>query len=188
MHDEVDTRSLGVIVCLHRAGVGALIVYVHVVYLDAVLGLGVGQDDHTVVYRPLVIAGIQDGAAVQPRHPRHPVIHSTPAGTHRPSHTWNSTHREHPGSQKGMGAGWECGSHNMEMLHAVAVLPVSTSPHHVRFHINSGFARNKTSLFLLHTTGEPHTKFPLFDLCKPSRPSPSPFSPTSTAPLAFAVH
>lgn len=43
-------------------------------------------------------------------------------------------------------------------------------PHHVRFHINSGFTRNKTSLFLLHTTREPQTKFPLFDLCKPGRP------------------
>lgn len=47
-------------------------------------------------------------------------------------------------------------------------------PHHVKFHINSGFTRNKTSLFLLHTTGELQTKFPLFDLCKPGRPSLSP--------------
>lgn len=118
-------------VCLHRAGVGALIVYVHVVYLDAVLGLGVGQDDHTIVYRPLVIAGIQDGAAVQPRYPRDTVIHSTPGGdTQRVTHPERDTHRasrvpERDGSRMGV---WLPSSASMEMLHAVVVLPVSTSP------------------------------------------------------------
>ena len=74
------------IVCLHGAGVGALIVHVHVVDLDAVLSLGVGEDDHAVVYRPLVIASVQDGAAVQPRYPRHPVIHGTPAKEEQEGH------------------------------------------------------------------------------------------------------
>lgn len=103
-------------------------------------------------------------------------------GTHRASHSCNGTHTEHPGPQKGMGAGWECGSSSSasrEMLHTVAVLPVSTSPHHMRFHINCGFARNKTSLFLLRTAREPQTKFPLFDLCK----SANHFYPRSLPPL-----
>lgn len=89
------------IVCLHGAGVGTFIIDIHIVYLDAVLGLGVGEDDHTVVYRPLVIAGIQDGAAVQPRYPCYPVINSTSAKEEtRWSQTWNRSHSEHPHSQK----------------------------------------------------------------------------------------
>lgn len=114
------------IVCLHGAGVGALIVYVHVVYLDAVLGLGVGQDDHAVVYRPLVIAGIQDGAAVQPRYPRDPVIHSTPGGdTQRVTHLERDTQRasrvpKGDGSRMGV---WLPSTASMETVHAMAVLP-----------------------------------------------------------------
>lgn len=105
MHDEVDARCFGVIVCLHRAGVGPLIVHIHVVDLDAVLGFGVGEDDHAVVYRPLVIASIKDGAAVQPRYPRHPVIHGTPAKEEQKGHQPSANaHVEHPSSQKWMGA------------------------------------------------------------------------------------
>jgi len=99
LDDEMDARSLGVIVCLHGAGVGALIVDVHVVYLDAVLGLGVGEDDHAVVYRPLVIAGIEDGAAVQPCYPCDPVIHGTPEKEETEGHKCGgTTHSAYPGS------------------------------------------------------------------------------------------
>ena len=49
LHDEVDAGGLGVVVRLHGAGVGALVVHVHVLDLDAVLGLGVAQEDHAGV-------------------------------------------------------------------------------------------------------------------------------------------
>ena len=49
LHDEVDAGCLGVVVRLHRAGVGALIVHIHILDLDAVLGLGVAQEDHAGV-------------------------------------------------------------------------------------------------------------------------------------------
>lgn len=52
----------------HRTGIGALIVHVHILDHDAALGRRVHQDDHTRVYGPLVIPGIEDGA-VQPGHP-----------------------------------------------------------------------------------------------------------------------
>ena len=37
------------VVRLHGTGVGALVVHVHVLDLDAVLGLGVAQEDHAGV-------------------------------------------------------------------------------------------------------------------------------------------
>ena len=77
LHDEVDTGGLGVVVRLHRAGIGALVVHVHVLDHDAVLGWRVHQDDHTRVYGPLVIPGVEDGAAVQPGHPGDPIIYGT---------------------------------------------------------------------------------------------------------------
>lgn len=83
LHDEVDARCLGVIVCLHGAGVGALIVHVHVVDLDAVLGFGVGQEHHPRVQAPLVIAGIEDAAAVQPGHAGDAVVHGAPGQRQR---------------------------------------------------------------------------------------------------------
>lgn len=83
LHDEMDTRCLGVIVCLHGAGVGALIVHIHILDLDAVLGFGVGQEHHPRVQAPLVIAGIEDAAAVQPGHPGHPVVHGAPGERQR---------------------------------------------------------------------------------------------------------
>ena len=49
LHDEVDAGCLGVVVRLHGAGVGALIVHVHILDLDAVLGLHVAQEDHAGV-------------------------------------------------------------------------------------------------------------------------------------------
>ena len=78
LHDEVDAGGLGVVVRLHGAGVGALVVHVHVLDHDAVLGRRVHQDDHTRVYGPLVIPGVEDGAAVQPGHPGDPIIYGTP--------------------------------------------------------------------------------------------------------------
>ena len=78
LHDEVDAGGLGVVVRLHRAGVGALIVHVHVLDHDAVLGRRVHQDDHTRVYGPLVIPGVEDGAAVQPGYPGDPVVNRAP--------------------------------------------------------------------------------------------------------------
>ena len=78
LHNEVDAGGLGVVVRLHRAGVGALIVHVHVLDHDAVLGRRVHQDDHTRVYGPLVIPGVEDGAAVQPGHPGDPVVNRAP--------------------------------------------------------------------------------------------------------------
>lgn len=83
LHDEMDTRCLGVIVCLHGAGVGALIVHIHILDLDAVLGFGVGQEHHPRVQAPLVIAGIEDAAAVQPGHSGHPVVHGAPGERQR---------------------------------------------------------------------------------------------------------
>ena len=77
LHDEVDTGGLGVVVRLHRAGIGALVVHVHVLDHDAVLGWRVHQDDHSRVYGPLVIPGVEDGAAVQPGHPGDPIIYGT---------------------------------------------------------------------------------------------------------------
>ena len=71
------------VVRLHRAGVRALVVHVHVLDHDAVLGWRVNQDDHTRVYGPLVVPGIEDGAAVQPGHPGDPVIYGTPVGEGR---------------------------------------------------------------------------------------------------------
>lgn len=71
------------IVCLHGAGVGALIVHVHVVDLDAVLGFGVGQEHHPRVQAPLVIAGIEDAAAVQPGHAGDAVVHGAPGQRQR---------------------------------------------------------------------------------------------------------
>ena len=68
------------IVCLHGAGVGPFIVHVHVVDLDAVLGFGVGQEHHPRVQAPLVIAGIEDAAAVQPGHAGDAVVHGAPVG------------------------------------------------------------------------------------------------------------
>ena len=64
LHDEVDPGSLGVVVCLHRAGVRALVIHVHVLDHDAILGWCVDQDDHTRVYGPLVTPSVEDGAAV----------------------------------------------------------------------------------------------------------------------------
>lgn len=64
LHDEVNPRGLGVVVGLHRAGIWTLVIHVHVLDLDAVLGLGVAQEDHTWVQAPLVIPSIEDGAAV----------------------------------------------------------------------------------------------------------------------------
>lgn len=52
------------VVRLYRAGVWALIIYVHVLDFDTVLGLSVAQEDHTWVQAPLVIPSIEDGAAV----------------------------------------------------------------------------------------------------------------------------
>lgn len=75
LHDEMDARCLGVIVCLHRAGVGAFIIDIHILDLDAVLGFGVGQEHHPRVQAPLVIAGIEDAAAVQPGHSGDSVVH-----------------------------------------------------------------------------------------------------------------
>ena len=66
------------VVRLHRAGIGALVVHIYVLDHDAVLGWRVYQDDHTRVYGPLVIPGIEDGAAVQPGHPGDPIIYGTP--------------------------------------------------------------------------------------------------------------
>lgn len=66
------------VVRLHRAGIGALIVHVHILDHDAVLGRRVHQDDHTRVYGPLVIPGIEDGAAVQPGHPGDRSSYGTP--------------------------------------------------------------------------------------------------------------
>lgn len=66
------------VVCLHRAGVRALVVHVHILDHDAVLGRRVHQDDHSRVYGPLVIPGIEDGAAVQPGHPGDPVVDRAP--------------------------------------------------------------------------------------------------------------
>ena len=39
--------GLRVVVCLYRAGIRALIVHIHILDLNAVLGLGVTQEDHT---------------------------------------------------------------------------------------------------------------------------------------------
>lgn len=64
LHNEVDPRRLGVVVRLHRAGVWALVIHIHVLDLNAVLGLGVAQEDHTWVQAPLVIPSIEDGATV----------------------------------------------------------------------------------------------------------------------------
>lgn len=64
LHNEVDPRGLRVVVRLHRAGVRALVVHIHILDLDAVLGLGVAQEDHAWVQAPLVIPGVEDGAAV----------------------------------------------------------------------------------------------------------------------------
>ena len=74
----MDPGGLGVVVRLHGAGVRALVVHVHILDHDAVLGRRVHQDDHSRVYGPLVIPGIEDGAAVQPGHPGDPVIYGTP--------------------------------------------------------------------------------------------------------------
>lgn len=52
------------VVGLHRAGVGALVIHVYVLDHDAVLGLGVDQNDYTRVYGPLVIPSVEDGTAV----------------------------------------------------------------------------------------------------------------------------
>jgi len=83
LDDEMDARCLGVIVCLHGAGVGALIVHVHVLDLDAVLGFGVGQEHHSGVQAPLVVAGIEDAAAVQPGHAGDSAIHGAPGEKQR---------------------------------------------------------------------------------------------------------
>ena len=92
------------VVRLHRAGIGALIIHVHVLDHDAVLGRRVHQDDHTGVYGPLVIPGVEDGAAVQPGHPGDPVVNRAPAGRTR----WvsqGSTEKQMPsGSAR---QGWE---------------------------------------------------------------------------------
>lgn len=71
------------VVRLHRAGVRALVIYVHVLDLDAVLGLGVAQENHAWVQAPLVIPSIEDGAAVQPGHPGDPVVNCAPGGKTR---------------------------------------------------------------------------------------------------------
>ena len=71
------------VVRLHRAGVRALVVHVHVLDLDAVLGLGVAQEDHAGVQTPLVVPGVEDGAAVQPGHPGDPVVNRAPGGRTR---------------------------------------------------------------------------------------------------------
>lgn len=64
LYDEVDPRGLWMVVCLHRAGVGAFVVHIHVLDLNAVLGLGVAQENHTRIQAPLVIPSIENGAAV----------------------------------------------------------------------------------------------------------------------------
>ena len=83
LHDEVHPGGLGVVVRLHGAGVRALVVHVHVLDHDAVLGWRVNQDDHTRVYGPLVVPGVEDGATVQPGHPGDPVIYGTPVSEGR---------------------------------------------------------------------------------------------------------
>lgn len=71
------------VVCLHRAGVRALVIHIHVLDLNAVLRLGVAQEDHARIQAPLVIPSIEDGAAVQPGHPGDPVVNSAPEGKTR---------------------------------------------------------------------------------------------------------
>lgn len=66
------------VVRLHGAGVRALVVHVHILDLDAVLGLGVAKQDHAGVQAPLVIPRIEDGASVQPGHPGDPVVDRAP--------------------------------------------------------------------------------------------------------------
>lgn len=47
LYNEVDPGGLRVVVCLHRAGIRALIIHIHILDLNAVLGLGVTQENHT---------------------------------------------------------------------------------------------------------------------------------------------
>lgn len=114
LHDEVDAGGLGVVVRLHGAGVGALVVHVHVLDHDAVLGRRVHQDDHTRVYGPLVIPGVEDGAAVQPGHPGDPVVNRAPGGRTR----WvsqGSTEKQMPsGSSR---QGWDDWSPCPQCMH-----------------------------------------------------------------------
>lgn len=79
LHNEVDPRRLGVIVRLHGAGVGALVVHVHTLYLDSVLRFGVGVKLHPRVQAPLVVASVKNGTPVEPSYSGHSVIHNAPA-------------------------------------------------------------------------------------------------------------
>lgn len=58
LYDEVYTGGFWVIVCLDGAGVWSLVIDVHVLDFNAVRALGVGYENHTGVYGPLVIAGV----------------------------------------------------------------------------------------------------------------------------------
>ena len=81
------------VVRLHRAGVRALVIHVHVLDLDAVLGLGVAQENHSWVQAPLVIPSVEDGAAVQPGYPGDPVVNRAPGGKARWSSQDSGSHQ-----------------------------------------------------------------------------------------------
>lgn len=68
LYNEVDPGGLRVVVCLHRTSIRTLVIHIHILNLNAVLRLGVTQEDHTRIQAPLVIPGIEDGTAVQPGH------------------------------------------------------------------------------------------------------------------------
>jgi hypothetical protein len=83
LYNEVDPRGLWVVICLHRAGVWALVIHIHILDLNAVLGLGVAQEDNAGIQAPFVIPSIEDCAAVKPGHPGDPVVNRAPEDKNR---------------------------------------------------------------------------------------------------------
>ena len=81
LDDKVDLRGLGLLFGLDGAGVGALVIHVHLLDAQAVLQLAFGHQVHPRVQGPLVGAGEDDVGAIKPGDFGDLVIHITPGNT-----------------------------------------------------------------------------------------------------------